>query len=432
MVAIIKTGHSIRNILNYNENKVKQADAVCIGEGNYPMDVDKMNFDMKLNRLSRQAALNGNVSRNSVHISLNFDPSEASLPKEKLMDIANSYMDKIGFGSQPYLVYQHHDAAHPHIHIVSIKITEDGSRIDTQNIGRNQSEAARKEIEKSFGLVVAQGRRKAKDYELQPISVNKVQYGRIQSKKAISNVLSAVLNQYKFSSLPELNAVLGLYNVMADRGSENSRMFRGNGLVYRILGSDGKPVGVPIKASDFYNRPTMAFLQDKFTANKSGQLPLRSRVRHTIDLALLNQKPTIAALTAMLAKEGVAIVLRKNEQGRLYGITYVDHVNKCVFNGSSLGKAYSAKAIENRCAPVTPTSWDPSASGAEKIIREAIFKTSQATRLSSHQTPEPNLKGNLESLSEMVLNPEHAPEYNPGPPKGKRRRKKRKGLSGNN
>ncbi len=132
MVAIIKTGHSIHNIFNYNENKVKQGVAVCIGEGNYPLDVDKMNASMKLIRFLKQLALNDNVKRNSVHISLNFDSSEISLSKEKLMEIANTYMEKIGFGQQPYLVYQHHDAGHPHIHIVSIKVKADGSRIDMQ------------------------------------------------------------------------------------------------------------------------------------------------------------------------------------------------------------------------------------------------------------------------------------------------------------
>jgi hypothetical protein len=166
MVAIIKTGNSLHNIFNYNENKVKQGVAQCIGEGNYPVDVEKMNASMRLNRLLKQNALNDNVKRNSVHISLNFDPSETGLPKEKLVEIAHSYMDKIGFAEQPYLIYQHHDAGHPHIHLVSIKIKEDGSRIDMHNIGRNQSEIARKEIEKSFGLVQAQRRKNNSDAEL--------------------------------------------------------------------------------------------------------------------------------------------------------------------------------------------------------------------------------------------------------------------------
>ena len=49
-------------------------------------------------------------------------------------------MNKIGFVEQPFLVYKHEDAGHPHIHIVSTTIKGDGSRINTHNIGRNQSE----------------------------------------------------------------------------------------------------------------------------------------------------------------------------------------------------------------------------------------------------------------------------------------------------
>jgi hypothetical protein len=134
MVAVIKTGHSIKRILNYNENKVKEDKAACILAANYPIDTEKISFNQKLNRLLKQASLNDNVSRNSVHISLNFDPAE-KLTIEQLKNISESYMQKIGFGEQPYLVYQHFDAGHPHLHIVSLKVRADGTRIDTNNIG---------------------------------------------------------------------------------------------------------------------------------------------------------------------------------------------------------------------------------------------------------------------------------------------------------
>jgi hypothetical protein len=44
------------------------------------------------------------------------------------------------------------------------------------------------------------------------------------------------------------------------------------------------------------------------------------------------------------------MILRKSNEGQLYGITYVDHKTRCVFNGSSLGKEYSAKGIQESCA----------------------------------------------------------------------------------
>ena len=92
--------------------------------------MEYLSLNNKLNRLINQAGLNKNVSRNSVHISLNFDPSENSSPV-KLTDMAQTYMDEIGFGKQPYLGYQRQDAGHPHLLIVTIKVREDGTRTHT-------------------------------------------------------------------------------------------------------------------------------------------------------------------------------------------------------------------------------------------------------------------------------------------------------------
>ncbi len=349
MVAIIKTGSSIHRIFNYNEQKVIEAKAECIMAGNYPKDVEFLTTNNKLNRLLNQAALNQNVTRNSVHISLNFDPSE-NLSRDKLREIAEAYMSKIGFGKQPYLVYEHHDAGHPHIHIVSIKVKSDGSRIDMQNIGRNQSETARKDIEESFGLVKATDKKRRQVYELKPVNVQKVQYGKSETKRAITNVLDAVLNSYKYASLPELNAILQQYNVMADRGTENSRIFQNNGLVYRILDSDGNKVGVPVKASDLYSKPTLKHLQEKFKLNETARQPYKARLKNAIDLALLkNINQSIQSLGKALEREGIEVVLRQNNNGIIYGVTYVDHQTKCVYNGSDLGKQYSANVIQERC-----------------------------------------------------------------------------------
>ena len=349
MVAIIKTSHSIRNVFYYNENKVKAGTAECITAGNYPADIDKMTDIMKLNRFVKRAELNENVKCNTLHISLNFDPSEKH-SKEKLISIADTYMEKIGFGEQPYLVYQHHDAGHEHLHVVSINIEKDGKRIDLHNIGLRKSEPARKEIEQQFELVKAEGRKKEEKFSLEPVSMGKVQYGKIESKKAIFNVLNTVLNRYKYSSLPELNAVLKQYNVLADRGSENSKMFLAKGLVYHILDEHGKPIGVPIKSSSFYSKPTLKFLEEKFKSNEARSMLDKSRVKNAVDMALLRESyMPIIELARQLEKEGIHAIFRKSPEGLLYGITYVDHTTKNVFNGSSLGKQYSAKAIEERC-----------------------------------------------------------------------------------
>jgi len=348
MVAIIKTGHSIRAMVNYNENKIIEGKAECIGQGNYPVDTDRLTYVMKLNRLEKQCKLNENVKRNTVHISLNFDPSEANLPKEKLLEIAGNYMEKIGFGNQPYLVYQHHDAGHPHIHITSINVQENGKRIAMHNIGKDKSEPARKEIEQAFNLVKAENQKK-KEYKPEPVSA-RVQYGKTETKKAIENVLNFVVNHYKYTSLPELNAVLKRYNIEADRGTESSRVAKHNGLLYHALDAKGNRVGVPIKSSRLYDKPTLKNLEKKFTINEIKRQPDKTRIKNAIDLAFLKGNIIIMPqLIKQLQKEGIDIVLRQNAEGLIYGVTFVDHKTKSVFNGSSIGKEHSAKGLQDRC-----------------------------------------------------------------------------------
>lgn len=348
MVAIIKTGHSIRAMLNYNENKIKEGKAECIGQDNYPVDAERLTYAIKFNRLEKQCKLNENVKRNTVHISLNFDPSEASMPKEKLLKIAESYMDKIGFGNQPYLVYQHHDAGHPHIHITTINVQENGKRIAMHNIGKDKSEPARRQIEQAFNLVEAESQKK-KEYKLEPVAT-RVQYGKTETKRTIENVLNFVVNNYKYTSLPELNAVLKLYNITADKGTENSRVAKHNGLLYHVLDEKGNCVGVPIKASQFYNKPTLNNLEKKFAVNEIKRQPDKSRIKNAIDTAFLkNSIIILPQFVKQLQKEGIDTVLHQNDDGLLYGVTFVDHKAKSIFNGSAIGKEYSAKAIVNRC-----------------------------------------------------------------------------------
>jgi hypothetical protein len=435
MVAIIKTGHSLHRILNYNENKVKEGVARFISASNYPIDAEKLSFNQKLNRLLKQAALNENVTRNSVHVSLNFDPSER-LSDGQLKAIADAYMQKIGFGEQPFLVYQHFDAGHPHIHIVSVKIRCDGSRIDTQNIGKNQSEKARKEIEISFGLVKADGM-KTRRYDLKSAYAKKVQYGKSDSRRAISNVLNAVLNTYKYTSLPELNAVLKLYNVQADRGSESSKVYLHKGLLYRIIDDHGKFVGVPIKASSFYNKPTLKFLQEKFSDNVAARQSHKARTKNSIDLALLKHKPqSFEMLIKMLEKEGINTVLRQNADGIIYGITYVDHHTKCVFNGSALGKQYSAKAIQERCHQGDQGERKLILVGTkEQVGSQKNIDISIETNRALIKAIEPAKHSIGIDVLPKVLDAVMAPEFNnsyvPYQLKSKNKKKKRKRISDN-
>jgi hypothetical protein len=349
MVAVIHSSSSLRNILNYNEQKVKTGAARCLEAAYYPKEAANLTFNQKLLRLEKLTELNQRTKVNSVHISLNFDPSE-QLGAEKLKRISQDYLERIGFVGQPYLLYEHMDSGHPHLHIVTTNIKPDGARIALHNLGKNQSEEARRAIEKVYGLVEANKSALRETYRLKPVDARRVSYGKAETKKAITNVLQAIIGKYRFSSLAELNAVLKLYNVTADNGAENSRLRQHEGLLYHLLDEQGKAIGTPIKASLFYNNPGLKKLNVLFAENRLAKEPAKVRIRNEIDLALLPRKGSLRDMIRELKRTGIDMVIRQNDQGVIYGLTYIDHSSRVVLNGSDLGKAYSAKGVLERCA----------------------------------------------------------------------------------
>jgi hypothetical protein len=366
MVAKITTPKSIEAALNYNEKKVQKGNAVCLHAANYLKDAKEMNFYQKLAGFERLNSLNERATTKTLHVSLNFDPSE-KLPENKLLHIASDYMEKIGFGNQPYLVYKHEDAGHPHIHIVSTTIKQNGSRINTHNIGRNQSEKARKEIEKLYGLVKAERKQQLMKPGIKPVDIENAIYGKSETKRSISNVVSAVFSQYKFTSLPEFNAALKQFNVIADRGKEEGRIYKNRGLVYRVLDAEGRKVGVPIKASSISCKPILDNLERKFVPNETVKESLKPFVKIKLDDCLSQSPSTMKELMEHLKQKHIYTVLRQNAEGRLYGITFVDNQNKVVFNGSDLGKGYSVAALQSRLA-----------TGSEKSLIQDETKSSSS------------------------------------------------------
>lgn len=348
MVARIKIGKSIRGILHYNEQKVSEGDARIIMASGFAIELDSLDFNGKLRRFQHLTELRPSVATNALHISLNFDVSE-KLEDEKMQRIATRYMELLGFGNQPFLVYRHDDVSHQHIHIATVSIQADGTPINLHNIGRKRSEEARQTVEKEFGLLVAKSKKKKTHPSIKAIDVEKVIYGKTPTKRAISNVVSAVLENYRFTSLPEYNAVLRQFNVVVDRGAEDTVMYRKNGLIYSLLDENGNKVGVPLKASSFYHRPTLANIEKKYERNKDKGERFKKDIKNRLDDILLRYETvTRDTLKKELAKSGIFLLFRENQQGIIYGATYVDNVNYTVFNGSALGKNYSASSISKR------------------------------------------------------------------------------------
>jgi hypothetical protein len=423
MVARIRSGKSIKGAINYNEHKVKEAKATLILAKHYHKDQNNLTFHDKLNRLQKLANLNTRATTHCFHVSLNFDPSE-KLSKEELKQIATVYMEKINFGDQPYLVYEHHDAAHQHIHIVTTNITKDGKRISLHNLGKTESEKARKEIEISFGLVRAMHKQQGQQAQLN--NLNKVQYGKVETKRAISNIVSQVVSTYKFASLPEFNSILKQYNIIADSGAENTRMFKNKGLQYSIIDERGKKIGVPVKASSIYNKPTLTNLESKYEANKQARQPFAKQLKDTID-AIIKNDPDKHTFTGLLKHKNIDVVFRTNSDSFIYGITYVDHNSRSVFNGSELGKQYSAAIIKEKLKqePVggsqskTGSGESKTGSGEGSFKKTTELKKTNLTTESVHQQAQNN------NIIQSLTGNNSSYNYIPYQLRRKRKRKKK-------
>jgi hypothetical protein len=412
MVAKIKTGRSIIGAINYNEHKVRLGKAELILAQGYLKDPVDLSFNDKLQRLADLTKRNERTLVNTLHVSLNFAVSE-NLDKDVLQQIADDYMDGLGFGKQPYLVYQHYDAGHPHLHLVTTNIQPDGKRISFHLLANRASESSRKQVELTYNLVKAEDQGKQQNVIAKLLE--QVDYGKSELKRSITNVVTEVVRAYKFTSIPELNAVLNQYNITADRGSKDSRMYEKNGLVYWVLDGKGNKLGVPIKASSIYGKPTMKALEDRFRLNEMLRKPLKDQLKTIIDKALL--KPlSQSVFQKQLKNDGIQVIFRQNDAGRLYGITFVDHISKAVFNGSDLGKTYSAASLAGWFKNDNTTF----KKGTDKVIPSYNF----TDNISGSQS---NSSG--ESILDMLFKEEQQDMAAIGQLTQNKRKRKRKGHS---
>ncbi|WP_439879738.1 relaxase/mobilization nuclease domain-containing protein [Pontibacter sp. MBLB2868] len=418
MVAKIITGKSVKGILNYNEHKVQAGQGELLQAHLFLADPQELAFQDKLQRFERLLAKNPRVKTNAVHISLNFAPGE-TLDPGKLARIAAFYMERIGFGQQPYLVYRHLDAAHPHLHLVTTNIRPNGTRIDLHNIGRSKSEPARKEVELVFGLVRAEDQKQVSDLPLAPASIQKAHYGRDETKRIISRIVTTVTCHYNYTSLAQLNAVLHSFRITADRGNENTRMYRNKGLVYSILDEKGQKQGVPIKASALPGKPGLARLELRFEENRKVRRLYRESLKKQLDQLIHLPGLSKAAFLQRLQHEQVEVLFRENAQGLTYGITFVDHRRKTVFNGSELGKAYSANALTRRFAE----SLGEIKQAQGGLPDTATASLPHATREAPGAASSPPLVANL---VDKLLQVESQQDYLPRPLQQTKRKRKRR------
>ena len=397
MVAVINSGEHIRGAISYNENKVDKGKAECIAAVNYPKSHDELGFTAKLKMLTNLADLRENLKHKCVHISLNFHPSE-TFEQERLVEITESYMEKLGFGEQPYLIYHHKDTAQSHVHIVTTPICADGTNIKLHHLVERESEPARKAVEIEFNLVQAQGK-------------NSNTLGILGTKSDIANIVHLVYKQYKYTSFTEFATILDQFGIVADRGAEETMMYKKGGLQYIKRNSDEGSLSKPIKASSIFERPTIKRLEEKYIKNAQLRLKYKARLCRVID-DLLSTNPTLDQFQEKLKEYKINILLQKNEADQIYGITFIDNLSLCIFNGRDLDKKYAAKQILLHFAGTSNKESQEQKLQPPQQLNHKNAKIKQSKHLSEALEPfefltTENVTTHLKNIIEDLLEPGH-------------------------
>ena len=343
MVGRITKGASIRGVLEYNAGKVLNGEAFVL-YGNLVLgDCEQSDtFDMRRALLSFQPYLDTRKIKDPVfHVSLNPDPSD-KLTDAQLTEITREYMERMGFGDQPYYVFKHRDIDREHIHIVSVRLRDDGSIIsDSQD--RPRSKAILQSIERKYGLRPAVKGQEQREFD----TARRVEYGRDNLKQQMKSAVRLLAEQYRFGSITEFRTLLNLYNVDLEERKGEADGKRWNGIVYTATDERGKWVGTPIKSSALTPKGGYKFLQKQIARNdadiKSEQI--KGPIRGTVARAM-HRARTQDEFVRLLKADGIDAVFRQNAAGRITGATFVDHRTKTVLNGSRLGKSYSANVFQ--------------------------------------------------------------------------------------
>lgn len=342
MLAKISSGKSVFGVLAYNKIKVEdnQAD-VLYSQKMFDSPDGKFSIHDCMDSFAPYLTMNNRTEKTVFHASLNPDPKD-KLSDEQLSEIAQCYMEKLGYGNQPYIVFKHTDIDRTHAHIVSLRIDETGKKInDSYEVARSMKIC--KELEQEFNLVPLKKGQRESD-----TPTKKIDYRAGDIKHQVGNITKSVMNHFYFQSFGEYRTLLEQFNVTVEevKGEHKGKSYQG--LIYSVIDDKGEKIGVPVKSSKFGKSVGYDAMQKHFEHSKSviEKNKIRENLRPVITKAM-NEAKSIDDFRHLLKEKSIGAIFRQNEQGRIYGVTFIDYRNQAIFNGSRLGKEFSANQFQN-------------------------------------------------------------------------------------
>lgn len=338
MVAKISIGSSLYGALAYNSEKINREEGRVLGANKIILPADgQIDISRIAENFNAFMPKTGKTKKPVLHISLNPHPDD-KLTDQDFEILAREYLEKLGFGEQPFIIYKHADITRHHIHIVTVNVNEQGKRLNQDFLFR-RSKRITSELEEKYNLHKAQREKITPDMPIKKVDPS----GDI--KRQVANTVKMVGMRYKFQTIGEYNAVLSLYNIRCEQtdGRVNGREY--HGLVYFATDDEGKVIANSFKASRLGKFASRTAIDSRFekAKDKIDIAPTKCKVADC-----LAHRTDKNDFTSKLKDCGIDVVFRYTDEGRIYGVTFIDHNTMTVLNGSRLGKQFSANALNER------------------------------------------------------------------------------------
>ncbi|MDH6355854.1 hypothetical protein M2132_002204 [Dysgonomonas sp. PH5-45] len=342
MVAKINIGSNLYGALAYNQEKVDEGLGKILGSNLVFEPTDgQFNVSDCMEDFMQFVPAHFRTEKPVFHVSLNPHPDDR-LTDDQLADIGREYMEKLGYGNQPYLIFKHEDIDREHLHIVSLRVDSEGKKIDSYK-EHERSKEITEHLERKYNQNPAEGQKRSEQWELTPVDVSK---GDL--KKQIAAVIKPLASMYHFQSMGEYKAVLSLYNINVEelKGEVKGKPYRG--LLYSAMDSEGNKVGNPLKSSIFGKSVGYDGLEKRM-AKSAERIKTKNLKTHTLKAVseAKQGRQSESEFRAKLRQQGIDVLFRRNDEGRIYGATFIDHTTRTVLNGSRLGKEYSANVFND-------------------------------------------------------------------------------------
>ena len=343
MIEKIGKGSNMYGAILYNQQKVDRENGAVLLLNKIP---DTMNGRYSVAYFNKcfEPYLSANIKTEKTvrHISLNPDPKD-KVSDEQFTEMAQEYMERMGYGNQPYIVFKHTDIDRTHIHIVSTCVGIDGKKIP-DDYDHPRSMAICRDLETKYSLQKATEQEQKQSDKI----FKKVEQQKGDIKSQMASVVRYLPKYYQYTSLGAYNALLSFFNITAEeiKGERNGEPV--HGLVYFALNDKGEKVSNPFKASLFGKDAGIAQLQKHFEQSKEKMKsnPARLVLKNTVELAM-HTTNSEREFKKQLAEQSIHTIVRRNDNGRIYGITFIDNGSRTVWNGSQLDRNLSANVFND-------------------------------------------------------------------------------------